>query len=134
MAGFWAALRTAILQKEVPEEAIFLGRTILLEGIQEAPVIWLPEPSGESDGSKLLPKSGSIASWAYRDSIFDIGHLSCEKPGKREKRQSRRWVVFRFLTPDIAIYLSQKAKKQAISGWRVADFKGPKDGAFHLSE
>ena len=50
-----AALRTTILQIGVPGEAIFLGMTILLEVAQEAAIIWLPEPSGESDGSNILP-------------------------------------------------------------------------------
>ena len=55
LTGFWAALRTTILQKGVPGESIFLGRAILLEGLQEEPVVWLPEPSGESDGLNILP-------------------------------------------------------------------------------
>ena len=79
MTGFWEPLRTTVLQIGVPGEAIFLGRTILLEGTQGAAIIWLPEPSGESGGLKIPPKSGSIASCAFRDSIFDVAHLSCEK-------------------------------------------------------
>ena len=63
---------------------------------------------------KYSAKSGSIASWAYRDSIFYIGRLPYEKPGKREKRQSRRWRVFRFCPLNRYVPLV-KGPKKAVS-------------------
>ena len=48
-------LRTTILKIGVPGESIFLGGTIPMEGAQKAAKLWPPEPSGESDGSNIMP-------------------------------------------------------------------------------
>ena len=72
---------------------------------------------------KYSAKSGSIASWTYRDSIFDIGHLPYQKPenAKNANHEGGASFVFGPLNRYVPLV---KGPKKAVPGGKMVDLWG----------
>ena len=74
-----------------------------------------------------------LASWSFRDSIFDLVRLSCEKSKIPKKRYSRRWDVSPFFAPETAPTYRKRPKK-ALPGGKMPDLGAKKGETSHLRE
>ena len=82
---------------------------------------------------KYSAKSGSMASWTYRDSIFDIGHLSYEKPENEKNANHVGGASFVF-DPSNRYLPFVKGPKEVISGGQMVDLGGQKLKTPHLRD